>query len=121
MVVLNYDINKTILMRDSGVPIDKMLNSLMSECVWGLVKPGLEDNSVSEPSLCGNLWKELGEIDSSFTGNPSSTSPCLSALQLPTNPHYSTSDIMTFDDFLERKTRLLKAQKKEQETILHSW
>ncbi len=115
MVILNFDINKTILMRDNGVPIEKMLNSLMSECVWGIVKPGLEDNSVAESSHCGSLWQEIGEIDPSFDGNPSSTKPCMSDFQLPTGPQRTTrdDDIMTFDDFLERKTQLPKAQKKK--------
>ena len=67
-VVLNYDINKTILMRDNGVPVPAMLNSLMSESVWGLVPPRLEDNSVVDVSLCegsDSLWKEIGELERS--------------------------------------------------------
>jgi hypothetical protein len=39
LLVLHFDINKTILMADpvSGCTIDDMVNSLLTECIWGVV------------------------------------------------------------------------------------
>ena len=118
-LVLNFDINKTILMRDGGVPVERMLNSLMSECTWGLCAPDVEDNSIVNPQFCegeNSKWKEIGELDMSFSGNPSSTCPSFVDLKCPSyssRESYRSRHLMTFDDFLEKKTALQKAQKKE--------
>jgi hypothetical protein len=39
-VVMHFDINKTIIISDpaSGVTADQMLNSILSECIWGTLK-----------------------------------------------------------------------------------
>ena len=40
LVVMHFDINKTIIISDpaSGVTADQMLNSILSECIWGTLK-----------------------------------------------------------------------------------
>jgi len=37
--ILHFDVNKTLLVSDKagGVTTDKMINSILSECIWGLV------------------------------------------------------------------------------------
>ncbi len=37
--IFHFDLNKTLLVNDKagGVSTDKMLNSILSECIWGLV------------------------------------------------------------------------------------
>lgn len=40
LVVMHFDINKTIIISDpaSGVTADQMLNSILSECIWGTLE-----------------------------------------------------------------------------------
>ena len=51
VLVLSFDINKTLIMRDGGVPVPSMINSLLSETTWGLVKPSVE-GGLNELSMC---------------------------------------------------------------------
>ena len=63
-LMLHFDINKTIIISDpvSNISTDQMLNSLLSECIWGTLKPRiLQENSGIEvvdssdiTSSCGN-------------------------------------------------------------------
>ena len=41
-LVLNFDINKTIIMSDAaqGSDLDAMINSLLGDCAWGRLEPG---------------------------------------------------------------------------------
>ena len=40
--MLNFDINKTIIMSDAaqGSDLDAMINSLLGDCAWGRLEPG---------------------------------------------------------------------------------
>ena len=69
-LALHFDINKTILISDHDVNTDSMLNSILSECVWGEV--GVEDNRFGhrwnlraidpqpDPPICSN-YVSFGE------------------------------------------------------------
>lgn len=115
VLVLSFDINKTLIMRDGGVPVPSMINSLLSETTWGLVKPSVE-GGLNELSMCEgeeSCWQELGMLDPTFQGNPSDHRPSLDSFQLPEGKEkYSTQDVMTYDDFLESKTILEKKNRK---------
>ena len=63
-LMLHFDINKTIIISDpvSNISTDQMLNSLLSECIWGTLQPrilqgnsgiGVVDSS-DITSSCGN-------------------------------------------------------------------
>lgn len=85
MLILHFDINKTLIMQDSasGSAVSTMLNSLLSEVVWGTIRPGThkETRTVSDWSLFSNK-------------------PCTVS---------SNTDLVTFNDFLEEHTLVPKS------------
>lgn len=114
ILVLSFDINKTVIMRDGGVPVPMMANSLLSETIWGAVHPSVpelvETMDKCEGTEC--CWQEIGTLDPAFEGNPSDVRPSMESFTLPHQEEYSAKDIMTYDDYLERRTKLEKKQRK---------
>jgi hypothetical protein len=57
LVVMHFDINKTIIISDpaSGVTADQMLNSILSECIWGTLnrKSDIKQNKFGSNELIG--------------------------------------------------------------------
>lgn len=55
LVVMHFDINKTIIISDpaSGVTADQMLNSILSECIWGTLKrkSNIQQNKLISDSI----------------------------------------------------------------------
>jgi hypothetical protein len=49
-LILHFDINKTLIMSDpvANISIDKMLNSLLSECIYGTVSKNNNSNDVNQ-------------------------------------------------------------------------
>jgi hypothetical protein len=49
-LILHFDINKTLIMSDpvGNISIDKMLNSLLSECIYGTVSMNNDSNDVNQ-------------------------------------------------------------------------
>ena len=82
ILVLSFDINKTVIMRDGGVPVPSMVNSLLSETTWGIVKKSV--GALKDISMCegeGSYWQEIGMLDPNFLGNPSDQKPSLESFQ----------------------------------------
>jgi hypothetical protein len=94
-IVLHFDINKTILISDaaSGVSTRAMLNSLVSECVWGSVPAGVakSDRKVSDWAL----------IDAT----PSLHAPRLSGTE-------NEPLVVTFGEYIEDYTSTSRADRK---------
>jgi hypothetical protein len=89
-LILHFDINKSIIMSDigAGVSNKEMLNSLLSECVFGYIKE--------------NTRKETrGAFEWILVSEYPSTTP----------PPDSGKTLLTFGDYLENHTTLTKAQR----------
>lgn len=58
---LHFDINKTVIISDpvSGITTEQMLNSILSECIWGTLKcSGKPDDELHSPQEICNLSPE---------------------------------------------------------------
>jgi hypothetical protein len=93
-LVLHFDINKTIIMSDpvSNIGVDKMLNSLLSECTWGVPTqsqslPHSQSLSLSQPQT--GVHQTQGQGDDELwhpedwklcSSEPSDVSPVPSAV-----------------------------------------
>ena len=111
-LVLSFDINKTIIMRDGGVPVPSMVNSLMSETIWGVVHPSISEEAIKcEGPECS--WQEIGVLDPEFKGNPSDLRPSLDSFTIPNREEFSSKDIMTYDDFLEKRATSLEKKSRK--------
>ena len=70
-LVLNFDINKTIIMSDIGAGLDifDILNSLLSECVWGVFDGGLplEARKPADWKICLNTPYAHPPVDGAVT------------------------------------------------------
>lgn len=133
-LIVNFDINKTILMRDMGVSPENMVNSLLSECSWGLLNmdPSVKVDASTQWS---DQWVELGCLSSaSVAQNPQQMPPEIvklsdldiessvvskypkvaSLLEQERETGVPSNDLVicTFDDFLERYTCWPKAYRK---------
>ena len=69
-VIIHCDINKTIIMSDnvSNFDIEKTLNSLLSECIWGRIKHGKkseENNEEKDIIYTLDDWEIISTIPSS--------------------------------------------------------
>lgn len=134
-LVVNFDINKTILMRDMGVSPENMVNSLLSECCWGVLNmmdPARKVTEEWDPDC--PQWIELGRLSSlPVAQNPQQMPPEITKLsdldidQGVANLYPLVADmiraevkglpsaklvICTFDDFLERYTDWPKKYRK---------
>jgi hypothetical protein len=88
-LILHFDINKTIIMSDpvANISIDKMLNSLLSECIYGTVSKkdrytrnndinqinDSKHDSIFDTKYCVDDW-------TIFSPNPCSTPPHINAV-----------------------------------------
>jgi hypothetical protein len=122
-LILHFDINKTIIMSDpvSNIGVDKMLNSLLSECTWGVPKRTQKCTDTSSSSSSGTnatpsespegsnnqepdniLWR--AEDWTPYTTEPSAVSPVPGAV--------------TYGEFLENfcKKTVTRDQRKKLKT-----
>ena len=136
-LVLHFDLNKTLIMKDSGVNLNCMLNSLLSEVTWWALNLP-HDTKVGADTPVSNQWIELGQLFPHLEVEPSSLPPSHTLLAslgslpqtiLDTYPHLvppaaSTSGtdslplatelrLMTYDDFLWERTHFIKKKIKE--------
>jgi hypothetical protein len=88
-LLLHFDINKTILMSDvgAGVSNEDMLNSLLSECVFGYIREG-----TTKESRTAHDWILISET-------PTTEAP------------ESAKELVTFGDYLENHIALAKAER----------
>lgn len=93
-LLLHFDVNKTIVIADpvSGITMEKMVNSLLSECVWG---------SVDEKA---KTW-------SCVSAEPSTSPPASSSASA------STTMTMTYGRFLETVAHPYTADQRSNEAI----
>lgn len=90
-LILHFDINKTIIMSDpvANISIDKMLNSLLSECIYGTVskkdkyakKNDLNHiNDKNHDSVFDTDYRYCIDDWMIFSPNPCSTPPQIDAI-----------------------------------------
>ena len=141
-LILHFDINKTIIISDpvSNINLDQMLNSLLSECIWGTIKPctSLDKESCTESDSkviirSTDRRKEL-DIDVMIKNheNINELSVSDNAKEVPsnskerkwsindwkicnTNPQCSPPEegAITFGEFIEKNASRLKLNKKD--------
>lgn len=88
-LIIHFDINKTIIMSDLDKEGDSMLNSMLSECIWGEMEA-----STPRENRTGKEWR----VKSS---EPTMISPD------PGNPN-----VLTYGEYLENQTNLSKKERK---------
>lgn len=100
-VILHFDINKTIIISDqaSGVSTYDMINSLLTECVWGYII----DPSKSRESRGTSDWQMLDPI-------PSPKPPILEDIR----------KFLTLGDYLENHTNISKQERRKIKTTFAS-
>ena len=138
-LLLHFDVNKTIIIRDADVPVPEMVNSLLSESVWGwfvnveslaahyecsceTVQELFSDSDI----LCAPFskrderhWHILSsEVSSLPLAPPESivqkVLELLKATHLPNSvdPFYAGMHVVTFGEYLEEHTFVEKSHRK---------
>ena len=91
-LILNFDINKTVIISDvgAGVSFDDMLNSLLSECVWGTIR-----TDTTKETRTAEDWILFSSV-------PTTSQPSIDN---------DIEPLVTFGDYLETYTKATKHER----------
>jgi hypothetical protein len=108
-LILHFDMNKTILMSDvgAGISVDEMLNSMLSECAWGVF-----DSTIPKEKRAVSDWKMVST-------EPTSLPPPLGPPAVPPTTTGCTAGsecCCNFGEYLEMHTSMPKKERKPLKT-----
>ena len=97
LVIMHFDINKTIIISDPAAEVtaDQMLNSILSECIWGTLKrkSSMNQDKFNNSNLIGcmdNVQKLTRTIDTGTEGCMKSVLENVPDMSRSKNVHAST-------------------------------